>query len=89
MREPTFLLALAIAGVTLIVMVRTIASAFNRGRASNSELADIKEQLDEVQQASADQAAQLADVQNRLDFAERLLARARDRSALEAGDKDK
>lgn len=82
MKEPTFLLALAIAGITVIVMVRTIAGAFNRGRASNSEIADLKEQLD-------DQAAQLADVQNRLDFAERLLARARDRSALEAGDKDK
>jgi hypothetical protein len=95
MKEPTFLLALAIAGMTLIVIVRTIAGAFGR-RSSHSELAEIKEQLDQhaaeledAQTNSANQAAQLADLQNRLDFAERLLTQARDRSALKAGDKDK
>jgi hypothetical protein len=89
MREPTFLFALAIAGTTLIVIVRTIAGAFTarRGSSSGAELADIKEQLDEVERVAADQAAQLADLQNRLDFAERLLAQARERSALGSGDK--
>ena len=96
MKEPTFLLALAIAGTTLIIIVRTIAGAITGRRANRSEVADIKEQLDQyaadlenAHAISADQAAQLADVQNRLDFAERLLAQGRDRSALGAGEREK
>ena len=96
MKEPTFLLALAIAGITLIVVVRSIAGALIGRRANRSELAEVKEQLDQVtadledaQTNAANHAAQLADMQNRLDFAERLLAQNRDRSALGAGDKDK
>lgn len=88
MKEPTFLLALAIAGMTLIVVVRSIAGAIagRRGsRAEHSELTELKEQLDQVTEESANTAAQLADVQNRLDFAERLLAQNRERSALRAG----
>ena len=89
MKEPTFLLALAIAGMTVIVTVKTIAAAFIARRSSSSELTEVKEELDELRQTAGDQAAQLADLQNRLDFAERLLAQARDRSALGAGDKNK
>jgi hypothetical protein len=88
MREPTFLLALSIAGLTLIVIVRTIAGAFNARRASRSEVAELKEELEDAQRSIADQAAQLAEVQNRLDFAERLLAQ-RERAPLGPGDKDK
>lgn len=89
MDQPTFLLALGIAGITLIVIVRTIAGAFNKGRTSNAELGEMKEEMEELRHTVTDQAAQLADVQNRLDFAERLLARGRERPALEAGDKEK
>jgi type VI protein secretion system component VasK len=94
MREPTFLLALAIAGSTLIIVVRTIAGAITGRRANRSDLADISERLDQyaadvedAQIQSANQAAQLAELQNRLDFAERLLTQSRDRSALGAGEK--
>ena len=94
MREPTFLLALAIAATTLIVLGRTIAGAFAGRGATRSEVAKIQEQLDhyaaaleDAQTESAQQAAQLAELQERLDFAERLLAQGRDRSPLSAGEK--
>ena len=87
MKEPTFLLALVIAGMTMAVIVKTIAGAFTARRGSAAELTEIRDELEELQQASADQAAQLADLQNRLDFAERLLAQARERSPLGSGDK--
>lgn len=89
MREPTFLLALAIAGTTMIVIVRSIASALTKGRSNRSDLAELKEQLD--QQAGEIEETQhaIAELQNRLDFAERLLAQARERSTLGAGDKGK
>jgi type VI protein secretion system component VasK len=96
MREPTFLVALAIAGITLIVVVKTIAGAIAGRRANRSELGDVREQLDQfaadledAQSNAANQAAQLADLQNRVDFTERLLAQTRDRSALGAAEKDK
>lgn len=89
MREPTFLLGLAIAGMTIIVIVRTIAGAFTARKASGSEVAELKEELEDAQRSIADQAAQLADVQNRLDFAERLLAQHRERTSLGPGDKEK
>jgi len=43
--------------------------------------------LDDAHAGLADQAAQLAELQERVDFAERLLAQGRDRSALGAGSK--
>ncbi|HTI06524.1 MAG TPA: hypothetical protein VL549_14560 [Gemmatimonadales bacterium] len=89
MREPTFLLALVIAGMTVVVIVKTIANAFAARRTGHAEVADVREQVEELERASADQAAQLADLQNRLDFAERMLAQARERAALGPGDKDK
>ena len=89
MRDPTFLLGLAIAGTTLIVIVRTIAGGFAKGRSNSAELAELNERLDQ-QAAELEQTQQtVAELQNRLDFAERLLAQARDRSALGAGDKPK
>lgn len=89
MREPTFLLGLAIAGTTLIVIVRTIAAAFTRGRSGSAELTELKDQLDQ-QAAQLEETQQtVAELQNRVDFAERMLAQARERAALGAGDKVK
>jgi cell division protein FtsL len=88
MKEPTFLVALAIAGVTLIVIVRSIAGAFLR-RGSRSELAELKEQVDEQSAELEEAQRSIADLHNRLDFAERLLAQTRERSPLGPGDKDK
>jgi Skp family chaperone for outer membrane proteins len=78
----------AIAASAAVKIARAIAG---RG-ASSSEIAYVKQQLEqhaaELQDAQttlADQSAQLADLQERLDFAERLLAQARDRPALGPG----
>jgi hypothetical protein len=42
--------------------------------------------IDDAQASLAQQSTQLAELQERLDFTERVLAQARDRRALEAGD---
>ena len=89
MTEPVFLIGLAIVGTTAVVVVKTIAGAFTGRRGSRSELADIREQLDhqaaaidDAQAVIADQSAQLGELQERVDFAERLLAQGRDRPEL-------
>jgi len=43
--------------------------------------------VEDSQGTQSDQAAQIAELQERLDFAERMLAQARDRAALGAGQK--
>ena len=48
-----------------------------------TESAGIQEQLDAVQAALERQATQLAELNERVDFAERLLTQARDRQALD------
>ena len=89
MREPTFLLALVIAATTISVIVRSITGAFTKARSNRSDLTELKEQLDQ-QAAELEETQQtVAELQNRLDFAERMLAQARDRAALGAGDKAK
>jgi hypothetical protein len=92
MSEPVFLLALAIVGTTVGLVVKTIAGAIS-GRRSQSDVADLREQLDEHARALddahnslANQAAQLAELQERLDFAERILTQGRDRTALRPGE---
>lgn len=92
MTEPVFIVALSIVGIVMVT--KTIAGAFSGRGASRSELAQIKERLDEcttalddTQAALTHQSTQLAELQERVDFAERILAQARDRSALGAGDK--
>jgi DNA repair exonuclease SbcCD ATPase subunit len=67
--------------------VKTIANAFTARRSSGSEVAELKEQLD--QQAAELEEAQrsIADLHNRLDFAERLLAQQRERTGLGPGEK--
>ena len=91
MSEPVFLIALAIAGTTLVLVAGAIAGAI-RGRGSpRSEVAQLSDQvkdqaavLDEVQNSLASQSNQLAELNERLDFTERLLAQGRDRTALKS-----
>jgi len=84
------LLALAISATGVVLVAKAIAVAIAGRGASRSELAQIRErleQLEEAQTSVANQSIQLAELQERLDFAERLLAQARDRSALGPGEK--
>lgn len=94
MREPIFILALTIAATTILLIVRTIAGAFNKSGASGAEMAEIKRRLDQhaadledAQSTLTNQTTEIAELQERLDFAERLLAQARDRAALGPGEK--
>lgn len=86
-------------GVFIIILagmgmgaITELFKALGRRGASASALAELKAQLEQyaaelrdAQTTLADQAAQVAELQERLDFAERLLTQARDRGALEAG----
>lgn len=92
MGEPVFLIALTIAAGTVLLVVKTIATAFQRS-GSHSDLAQVKEQLqlhsaalDEAENNLALQSTQIAELQERVDFAERLLAQGRDRTALGPGE---
>ncbi|PYO99327.1 MAG: hypothetical protein DMD61_07565 [Gemmatimonadetes bacterium] len=92
MTEAVFILALTIVATTLVLVARTIAGAISGRGPSRSELAQIKQRMDqqaaaleESQTTLTNQSTQLAELQERLDFTERLLAQARDRSALGAG----
>jgi exonuclease VII small subunit len=94
MSEPVFILALAIAATTMVLVAKAIAGAIAGRGASRSELAEVKQRLEQdaaaledAQTILANQSTQLAELQERLDFAERLLAQARDRSALGPGEK--
>jgi Tfp pilus assembly protein FimV len=94
MTEPVFLVGLAILATTAVMVARAIAGAIAGRGASRSDLAQIRERLDQhtaaledAQTSLADQSTELAELQERLDFAERLLAQARDRSALGPGEK--
>ena len=91
MSEPVFLTALVIVGTTLVLVAGAIAGAV-RGRGSQrSELGQLTHQLkeqaaalEEVQNTLASQSSQLAELHERLDFAERVLTQARDRPALKS-----
>jgi uncharacterized protein YycO len=91
MSEPVFLIALAIAGTTLVMVAGAIAGAIRGRGSSRSELSQLSDQLkdhaaalEDVQNSLASQSSQLADLHERLDFAERLLAQGRDRAALKS-----
>jgi predicted nucleic acid-binding Zn-ribbon protein len=91
MSEPVFLTALAIVGTTLVLVAGAIAGALRGRGSSRSEVSHLSEQLkehaaalDDVQSSLANQSSQLAELQERLDFAERVLAQSRDRSALKS-----
>ena len=92
MRASVFLIAIAIVATTLVLVAKAIAGAIS-GRGSRSELAQVKEQLqqhaaalEDAENSLALQSNQLAELQERLDFTERLLAQGRDRTALEPGE---
>jgi len=91
--ESVFLIAFAMVATTIIITARTIAGAIG-GRRASSEVNQLRDQLDQheaaledVQQRFADQAAQLAELQERVDFAERMLAQSRDRAGLPPGER--
>ena len=93
MSEPVFLLALAIAASTVVLVAKAITEAIAGRGAPRSDLAQLKEQLelhaaavDDAQTTLAHQSTRLAELQERVDFAERLLAQGRDRTALGPGD---
>ncbi|HEY9015318.1 MAG TPA: hypothetical protein VIM84_09675 [Gemmatimonadales bacterium] len=93
MSEPVFLVGLTIVGTTIVLVAGAIAGAIRGRGGSRSELARLNEQvehqataLEDVQNSLASQSTQLAELQERLDFAERLLTQARDRSALKPGE---
>jgi uncharacterized membrane-anchored protein YhcB (DUF1043 family) len=91
MSEPVFLIALGIAGTTLVLVAGAIAGAL-RGRGStqsavtqvSDQLKDQATTLEDLQQSLATQSHQLAELNERLDFAERLLAQGRDRAVLKS-----
>jgi len=92
MTETVFILALTIVATTLVLVAKAVAGAIAGRGASRSELAQITQRLEQdaaaledAQTTLAHQSTQLAELQERVDFAERLLAQARDRSALGAG----
>ena len=91
MSETVFLIALVIVGTTLVLVAGAIAGALRGRGSSKSEVAHLSDQLnnhaaalDDVQNSLASQSSQLAELQERLDFAERVLAQERDRTALKS-----
>jgi hypothetical protein len=90
MSEPVFLIALGIAGTTLVLVAGAIAGAI-RGRGSSPSAVQVSDQLkdhaatlEDLQNSLATQSHQVAELNERLDFAERLLAQGRDRAALKS-----
>ena len=90
----TFLtgLFIIILGGMAVGAITEVAKAIGRRGVSASELSDLRQQLeqnlealDEARTTLANQGAQLTELQERLDFAERMLTQARDRGALGAG----
>jgi predicted nucleic acid-binding Zn-ribbon protein len=93
MTEPVFLVALGMVAMTAVLVSRAIAAAISGRGPARAEMTQLRDQLDEHAAALEDthttlasQSTQLAELQERLDFAERLLAQARERKALGPGD---
>jgi len=93
MPESAFLLGLAIAGTTFVMVARAIAGAIGGRAASRVDLAHVTEKLDQhatalqdIETSLANLGPQLAELQERIDFTERLLAQARERSQLGAAE---
>jgi uncharacterized protein YycO len=91
MSETVFLTALVIAGTTIVLVAGAIAGALRGRGSSRSELTRLSDQLkdqaavlEDVQNSLASQSTELAELHERLDFAERLLAQSRDRAALKS-----
>ena len=93
----TFLtgLFIIILGGMAVGAIAEVAKAIGRRGVSASDLSDLRQQLEqnlealeEARTTLANQGAQLTELQERLDFAERMLTQARDRGALGA-DRDR
>ena len=91
MSEPVFLIALAIAGTTLVLVAGAIAGAIRGRGSSRSDLSQLNDQLkdhaaalEDVQHSLASQSSQMAELHERLDFAERLLAQGPNRAVLKS-----
>jgi uncharacterized protein YycO len=91
MSEAVFLTALAIAGTTLVLVAGAIAGAIRGRGSSRSDLSQLSDQLkdqaaalEDVQNSLAIQSSQMAELQERLDFAERVLAQGRERAVLKS-----
>ena len=91
MSETVFLVALAIAGTTLVLVAGAIAGAIRGRGSSRSQVSQFSDQLkdhaaalEDVQNSLASQSSQMAELQERLDFAERILAQSRDRAVLKS-----
>jgi hypothetical protein len=91
MSESVFLIALVIAGTTLVLVAGAIGGAIRGRGSSRSEMGQLSEQLkeqaavlEEVQNSIAGQSSQLAELHERLDFAERMLTQGRDRTVLKS-----
>lgn len=87
----TGMFVVILAGMALGAIAE-ISKAIVRRTAAPPELARIKEQLEQVtaaleeaQHALANQSGEIAELQERVDFAERLLTQVRERAALNAG----
>jgi uncharacterized membrane-anchored protein YhcB (DUF1043 family) len=85
------LTALVIAGATLVLVAGAIAGALRGRGSSRSEVANLSDQLkdyaaalEDVQHSLASQSSQMAELQERVDFAERVLAQGRDRAVLKS-----
>ena len=96
MTEPVFLLALATAGATIVLTARALAGAIRGRGVSRFDLAQLSDRLEQqagalenAQNSLAHQSTQLAELHERLDFAERLLAQGRDRPGLKPGEQGK
>ena len=92
MSESVFLIALVIVGTTVVLAAGAIAGAIRGRGTSKSEAGQLSNQLkdhaaalEDVQNTLASQASQLAELHERLDFAERLLAQGKDRTPLKPG----
>lgn len=91
MSETVFLIAFAMAGTTVVLVAGAIAGAIRGRGSSRSEVSQLSDQLkdhaavlEDVQNSLASQSAQMAELQERLDFAERLLAQGRERPVLKS-----
>jgi hypothetical protein len=92
MTEPTFVIGAAIACGTVLAIVKTIAAA-TVGRSASADMKRLLDQseqygaiIEETQATLAHQAAQLAELQERVDFAERMLAQSRVQPSIGPGD---
>lgn len=78
------IIVVAIVGLTITQVVKAIAATRQRHGVDASELAQLKQHVEQIAAAVEESQTQIAELHERADFAERLLTQARDRAALEA-----